>query len=383
MPHLQNLRRGPARLVTQADAAKNLSPRRISKRGPRELVSGLLMALGTIGSSVLAGTISIDPDGTGNPTFGAISVTNFIWAPTSFVAKGGVAAVNNFVLGVCGQGGAGCNFDVLSHATMIGMRNGNTDVTPSGLGTSWEITMTMRFSETVTGVNSNTATFSTTGSGWMEWFYSPIADAQALTGFGFNNGRLILRLEGLAAATGSLTVLSNIPVALDGFGTNDYPGQLTLPAASTLGLLEFGGAAAIRDGSFILSQLSSLDMSGSLPAAVPYSAVDPSDCFNAFQTAGGLGSGYVSGCDNVHFNGPFSAQSAASGGYVPVTGAVNGISGPDFDPEIVFTATANVVPEPGRFALALAGLLVVLARCMQHPIAVRHYRLNRAGLRLS
>lgn len=342
-----------------------IRPQVARSRMARRPVCGLLLALGAAGSSAIAGPMVFDPDGGGNEP--GRTVTRFTWAPTSFVAKNGVAAVNNFAAFNCQQGA--CDFDVLSHATMVGLWNGNTDVTPPGLGTTWEITMTMRFTETVTAVAGPAAFFSTTGNGWVEWFYSPVADAQALTGYGFNNGRLIMRLNGLLAASpGSLTIANTPPVVLDGIGPDDFPGQLTVAATGSPGVLSFGASGRDVDPSFFLSNWAALDLGGSLPAAVPYFGVDPSDCFVTSQAAVNVGqpNGALPGCDKLHVLGPFSQQLAANGGYVPVTGFINGFHGPDFDPEIAFEATANVVPEPGRLALLLAGLLVVAARRL-HP----------------
>lgn len=318
------------------------------------LAGGLWLVLG---ASALAGPISFDYNGAGNG--GVVAVTDFVWAPTSFVAVGGVAAANAFAASNC-TGGA-CDFHVLSHATLTGMSNAGVDVTPAALGTSFEITMTTRFQETVTSNNGTTVSFATTGSGWTEWYWSTTVDAQALTGSGFDNGRLILRLNGLApAAAGSLTA-AGPPVQLDAFGADDFPGQTTLTATGSVGMLNFGVGGVDADALYFLSLISSLDLSGSLPVVVPYTSVDPSDCFTPNQNAATVGTSATGVCDAVHVSGVFAAQLAPLGGYVPNVGFINSLTGPDFDPQVSFVAAFNAVSEPNTLALVAAALFAGLA----------------------
>ena len=127
-----------------------------------------------------------------------IDLGAFDWGPTSFLALGGNTAITNFLATGGGCGGGSCSFDVLSQAVLIGTLSPTNAVnTPSGLNVNYEITMTVRFTETVTAVVPGAnpiATFTAVpGTGFLDIYFDTSKDSNALTGFGFDDGLVIGR----------------------------------------------------------------------------------------------------------------------------------------------------------------------------------------------
>jgi len=294
---------------------------------------------------------------------GVIEADALDWSPTSFLAKGGNTAINNFVGtgGACG--GGACEFDVLTHARLTGYSptgGGGSIGIPGGFG---EITMVARYTERVSGVSGAgfSASFRSTGAGWLEFYWSPAVDGSDLTGSGFNNGTLIGRLSGVQTnVLGTFTVDDQVgPLALDGSADgNDYAGQLTVTGNGSQGALAAGTTGIDLDGTFFQTLLSSFSIKyENISIGLPYAVANPSHCFNPNQSASAVGStGQVSTCDTDAVNGLFSAQGAETG-YTPLIGVVNGDgrSSPDFIAQTDFnSAVSGAVPEPG--SLALVGL---------------------------
>jgi hypothetical protein len=303
---------------------------------------------------------------------GVIQATALDWSQTSFLAQGGNTAIAAFAL----SGGACpnnlCSFEVLTHAKLTGYTpvGGGAPVSlPGGFG---EITMVARYTETVTNFiqdidpgtagDQSFASFRSTGAGWLEFYYSGAADADDLSGAGFNNGTLIGRLDGVAAGrTGNFTVTDVTPVALDGFGANNYNGQQSISGFGSQQSLKAGTTGVDLDSNFFLTEL--IDFSivyDNISIGVPYTTANPSHCFtqNASVSAVGTG-GQVSSCDNLTTNGLFSANSVGGGfdGYLADIGSINGLGlrSADFVAQTDFnSAVTGTVPEPG--SLALVGL---------------------------
>jgi len=296
---------------------------------------------------------------------GVIEADALDWSQTSFLAKGGNAAIANFI----GSGGTcatvSCEFDVLTHARLTGYSptgGGGSIGLPAGIG---EITMVAHYTEKVVGAIGGafpTAQFQSTGAGWLEFYWSPSVDGVDLTGSGFNNGTLIGRLDGVAAGVfGSFTVTDPTAVALDQSANgNDYDGQMTVSGTGSQGNLTAGTAGVDLDASFFLTLLTEFQIIyQNISIGLPFAGANPSHCFNDAPSGAAVGTaGLSSSCDTDHVDGLFSAQGAETG-YTPSIGATNGLgtNSPDFIAQTDFNSAVNgrlEVPEPG--SLALVGL---------------------------
>jgi len=150
--------------------------------------------------------------------------------------------------------------------------------------------------------------------------------ADSLSGLGYGDGTLLMSGV-VVASSGGFTVSLLNPVALDSFGTNNYPGVTTLTGSGS------ATAGAVIDDS-----------------AINLTYIDP------------LYSGlnfYLDMFFNSSTITPFNQQqpSAQVVGIVPNIGTINGFTGTDF----LFQADANssfaVVPEPSTVILLGLGLL--------------------------
>lgn len=321
----------------------------------------------------LAGTASAAPlilDLNGAAPGGAIVATALDWTQTSFLAKGGNQAVANFL-----SGSGSTTFDVYTHAKLVGYTDA-AGVSHSLPAMGGEITITAKFTEQVVAgaaIPFPTATFMSTGAGWVEMYYSSTANSNNLTGSGFDDGTLIMRGDGVDSVFGSFTVTSTSPQVLDctdkvaGVCTDDdYSGQTTVPGFGSQAAITFGSAGFVLDNNYVKSAV--LDFSilfENISIGLPYGTVDPSHCFTLNQgsatsasIAAGTATGQTSECDTTHTDGLFSANTGGAG-YVPVIGAVNGLSpvfsargGPDFVAQTDFnSAVTGTAPEPGSIAL--------------------------------
>lgn len=335
------------------------------------LATALLAALG---ASTQANALLFDPDGSGSE--GAINVGSFDWTTSSFVAVGGNQAVANFI-----SGSGSTQFSVLTHATLVGtLSPNNAPNTPSGLGVDYEITMILKFTEEVTDVghlgSQNIATFSAVpvGASFLEIFYDTSINANALTGSGFNDGRLILSGHELDnAAEGSFNVVApgRPPVAtvvdLDQSSNgNQYTGQKTVTGQGSTGA--FAVDHLTTDSTFFLQQLATFGISfANISQALPYISVDPSDCFTSAASGAAVGTTVgLSGCNAHHDDTTYALQTTppGAGGYVPVVGTVNGAfftvgtaGGPDFVAQTDFNSPLVAkVPEPASITLLGFGL---------------------------
>jgi hypothetical protein len=345
----------------------------------KNLVAAVALALGAAGAQ--AG-VSFNPDGPGGDP--AIDLGGLGWSTTSAVAQNGLTAITNFV----GSGGAcpagSCNFNVLTHARLVDTTNQlGASNTPSGLNTSYQITMVASFQEHVvafTGGPTPNATFQTTGVGLLQIYFDPIPNATDLTGFGFNDGRLILQgtlfqnnRTGLFFVTDPAAVqLDQFPGAVPGPGNDDY-GNGTCPAlgASQCTVSGAGTQQSIavdtltQDFAFFQTQLAQFGITyANISQQIPFGQAQPSDCFT-IPVAGAVGTtrAQPQPCANIHVDALYAGQLPdPNGGYLPVVGPINGQLGSVGNPDFVFqtrfdaTVTPAAVPEPGSLALLGLGL---------------------------
>lgn len=330
-----------------------------------------------MGANASFASLSFDGDGAGGA--GPIRIDAFDWAPSSFLAVGGTDAIVAFQQsgGTCPE--RTCEFQVYSHATLQGTVLNNTPSDPplAGLNSSYEITMTVQFTERVSAAAGTIAAFDVVPSAAnLQIFYDTNKNADALTGQGFNDGRLILESTVIRDSGGAFRVTGFGPVALDQSPTpsaanNDYPtiGSVTGGGGQDPIHFGFGPGEGAYDPTFFLTALADFSLSiANISQSLPFTSTDPSGCFSKAPSTVGIGGtqpvadGTEPGTD---CDGSWNATMTnvdGGGGLTPRIGTFNGLNdafggGPDFMAQTDFNSPVSGTPVPAPLALLGVGLL--------------------------
>lgn len=352
------------------------------------LTAGLL----TLGAPLVAqANLNFDT----NTSAGVVTLDAFDWAQNSFLAKDGQAVIANYINNGGSCDGVNCDFTVYTHGTLNGATLAGTPVwSPTFSGDSpVEVTFVLSFTETLVGLDTNSdgdivSTFAVNTAGPInfEMYFDENPNADALTGSGYSDGTLILFGDEILDSAGSFTITTeNIPddfEDLDQAGAdgnlNDYDGQLSIAGNGSQGTIEVGGL--VQDNNFFKNSLAAFGFDFSnLSQELPFTNVDPSDCFTITTAAdaGSIGGGVIgaNGCDTNHVDGTYEQnEGGGNPGYVPVTSDVNGFPTaglyngqlcngtdcPDFVAQTDPNSGVQVdVPEPGTLAITGLGLLLL------------------------
>jgi len=283
--------------------------------------------LGTVGSA--RADFVFDPTGGGGGTV----ISAIDPAP-------GNALASNVISG--GSATVGSTFQLYYQAAVGTLvRPDGTSLLPSG-----QLTVVASVTEQVTSVSAGgaLATFAIApvqvGS-FLRIYQNPAIVFNNLAGTGFTAGTLILSATPIVSGAGSGNFAnSGGPVLFDQHGADDYAGKQstvgngvsTIDALVTSALPGYfpGGVPSVIGLRFVTS------------SSTPFIAVDPSRSF------------------------------AEIGGPAPNLGAINGLSGPDFQFVADAFVTANPIPEPSSVALmglGLAGVVAVARRNRIAPVA--------------
>lgn len=331
------------------------------------VAASLALAFGQFGAAQAADTIQFDPDGTAVATNGTFNVGAFDWAVASALADNSVASPSSF--------------ELYFHTALQGFQdvNGNPAGSPTGLNTTFEITVIGGFTESISitsvstptlvsdggdgvGGGNDVYTFTTnanltgpqaTSTNFITIFYDDFSgtnvQSDALSGLGYDDGTVILTatltsVTGTFAATQQFIDVNNngtydpgvdtdLGVLLDQFGTDNWAGQLSLTGDGSTSLTANVDSS---DPTFFLTAITGLlqDLDFTTETNIPFEQTNPSQ---SFDTTG--------------------APLTLAGGGLNL-GTINGLSGPDLllqaDASTSFT---TAVPEPG--ILSLLGLSLV------------------------
>lgn len=301
------------------------------------------LALGSVSAPALAG-ITFDPDGAGAlaPITG---VAQFDWAPGNVLANGGNQAVVNAL-----NGSGSTAFDVYGQFKLGGFRDASNNTLASpGLGTTYEITAILGFSESVAAVvpagSSNIAVFNFVGTpvNFFKIFVSGV-DANDLTGANFANGTEILSgtIQPNGTFVSNFTANQSVNAALDQSPNgNQWPGVTTVDGAGTTSILDIVNISA--NPAYFQTLIASLTFNlQNTSQSLPYQSVDPSQNLTAAD-------GSAVSSDVGSKNGGVSCSPSPTG--------LNCIaSGADILFQTDTNSVVNGVPEPASLALLGAGL---------------------------
>jgi hypothetical protein len=303
-------------------------------------------------SQLNASIITVDPDGALGAD-GPILVNTLDFSPGNSLAVGASPLF------------PGTPFDTLFQATLGNFLNaGGIPVMGTGLNSTYEWTVVAGFGEITTSVTpvgtGAVATFalgpSPTGINFIEIYYDPTPDSSNLSGTGFNDGVTSAVPGGsdpiLRATVVSLNGSFFVPdltasEPLDQNVSDDYPGQLTVRGSGGINItarIDFIDTTFFLDP--VINPGTTIDFAFVNTSNIdPFNQADPSDNFVfSPDPAGAAGS---------------TTTSAGAGVSL---GAINGVSGPDFQFQSDANASLNLVPEPSSLLLCGLGAIGLLGR---------------------
>jgi hypothetical protein len=284
-----------------------------------------------LGSSVEAGSIQFTPTGSGtSDTIGGIDP-----------GPGSALAVGALPLAV----GATFQLDYQANVPALIGANG-LDFTPSGLGSTYQLTVVGSFTEVVTSLNSSgtLATFALaptqSPNSFFELYYNPTVVVNNLAGTGFNVGTLVLAgtpaTNMPSVSVYSISTSHGAPVIapFDEF-SHKYPG---ISSAVGSGSALLSANISYYNPAFVRTPISQLMFNSSI--VTPFDEVSPSTLFDG-------------------------APGTAPPTVVPNIGTVDGVNGTDFqfqaDANFSFNLSSTSIPEPSSVILASLGLLGAVA----------------------
>ena len=312
--------------------------RRTATRSPRVFGRVIPASEALEERRLLSSTILFNPTGT------AATPTETIGGLDE--APGNALAVDALPLAV------GKTFQLDYQATVAALLSPTgVEFSPPGLNSTYQLTAVASFTEVVESLtpSGGVATFALAPTqapnSFFELYYNPAVIANNLAGTGFNSGTLILSGKPDPTVTNS----GNFALALDAsgnpviqplnqFDTANNPGELTVTGAGSA--LNSADATSI-DPAFFVTPVTQLAFNTS--TTVPFETTDPSSLF-------------------------VSQPGGVPPTLVPNRGAINGVSGPDFqfqaDANNSFTAAApaiNIVKATnGQVALTPPGPVVAV-----------------------
>jgi hypothetical protein len=287
-----------------------------------------IFAMALAGSAV-AETLLFDPDGAGPDAAVQVQVWDFL--PGNVLAKDGVTAAGS---------GVGAPFTALGHSQLQALIFNGLPIAPSAslrLNVDYEITQVTTYGQTIDSLadlnnngNPDVTAFRLNAGATPNFFemWWSARDANSLAGTGYNNGIRILRGR-VVNAYGTFLVnessdprVGGTPQVFDQSPNgNQYPGVLTLRGNGntdpfTIEVLDFDPAffPGLQAGNL----LSFLVRVQNLSQNVPFVSTDPSEKFTG-------------------------QEGGAPPAVTPLIGAINGLTGPDFQFQTDFNAVIQTV----------------------------------------